>query len=91
MKEILYFLKWQLKRWTFFDVMWAISCVLIGSGMMEMYLHPNGPTPWQLIVGFAGWFALLFKMAVINSIQNSWQRYQQEKAKLLADLKETNA
>lgn len=86
MKEILYFLKWQLKKWTFFDVMWTLSCGFLGAGMMEMYMHPNGPTPWQLVVGFSGWFAVLFKMAVVDSIRNSWQRYREEKAKLLADL-----
>ena len=87
MKEILYFLKWQLKRWTFFDVMWAISCVLIGSGIMEVSLHPKDLTPWQLIAGFTCCFAILFKMVVVDSIRNSWLRYQEEKAKLLTDLK----
>lgn len=86
MKEVLYFIKWQLKRWTFFDVMWTLSCGFLGAGMMEAYLHPNNPAPWQLIVGFVGWFALLFKMTVINSIRNSWARYREEKAQLLADL-----
>lgn len=87
MKEVLYFIKWQISRWTLFDVMWTISCGLLGSGLMETYLHPTDTAPWQLIAGFAGWFIILFRMVVVESIRNSWQRYKQEKVKLLTDLK----
>jgi len=83
MKEILYFLRWQWKRfetWQRFFIlaMFLIGCAFTAPQSFRVYFYMSGLI---IIAGFT------LKWAIWDGTRNAWKRYQEEKQKVIDILK----
>jgi hypothetical protein len=79
MKEIFYFLQWQWRRFETWQKMFVLAMFLIGCAItapefMRHYFYFSG----MAIIG-----GYMLKWILWDGIKSAWQRYQEEKQKVI--------
>jgi len=86
MIEILRFLQWQCRRFEFWQLCFIFSIMLTLTSMAV----PQPYSVWMNIGGLLIIIAFFSKWLLWDGIRGAWQRYKEERNKLLTTIRESD-
>jgi hypothetical protein len=78
--KVWYFVKWQLKRMSSSDLLWYLTCALIGSGLVD---YTNIYGKYRVLAGLLIMLVLLMKYVLWDQVKANYKQFQEEQNNLV--------
>lgn len=79
MKEVLYFLQWQWRKWEFWQKGWIIAAFVFGCGTTSADPY----RAYLMGVPLLFVFSYMLKWMFWDGVKDAWLRYQKEKREVV--------